>query len=65
MIRKGKFEAPHRLSRPAILALCALWFSVDDGDLATKRALTAVMFFFTLTEGGGGEKLPLVTIPAQ
>jgi hypothetical protein len=41
------------------------WFWVDDGDLKTKRALTAVMFFFTLTERRGEEPLPLVTIPAQ
>ena len=41
------------------------WFWVDDGDLQTKRALTAVMFFFTLAETGGTEKLPLITIPAQ
>jgi hypothetical protein len=41
------------------------WFWVDDGDWRTKRALTAVMFFFTLADTGGGEKLPLVTIPAQ
>ena len=41
------------------------WFWIDDGDLQTKRALTAVMFFFTLAETGAGDKLPLVTIPAQ
>lgn len=41
------------------------WFWVDDGDLMTKRAFTAVMFFFTLAETGGSENLPLVTIPAQ
>jgi hypothetical protein len=41
------------------------WFWVDDGDLRTKRALTAVMFFFTLADTGGNEKLPLITIPAQ
>lgn len=41
------------------------WFWVDDGDWRTKRALTAVMFFFTLAETGGNEKLPLITIPAQ
>ena len=41
------------------------WFWVDDGDLLTKRALTAVMFFFTLAETGGNDKLPLITIPAQ
>jgi hypothetical protein len=41
------------------------WFWIDDGDLQTKRALTAVMFFFTLADTGGSEKLPLITIPAQ
>jgi len=41
------------------------WFWVDNGDLASKRALTVVMFFFTLAETGSPEKLPLVTIPAQ
>jgi hypothetical protein len=41
------------------------WFWVDNGDLQTKRALTVVMFFFTLADTGGGEKLPLITIPAQ
>ena len=41
------------------------WFWVDDGDFQTKRALTVVMFFFTLAETGSPEKLPLVTIPAQ
>ena len=38
---------------------------VDDRDWRTKRALTAVMFFFTLAETGSPEKLPLITIPAQ
>ena len=41
------------------------WFWVDDRDWRTKRALTAVMFFFTLGETGAEEKLPLITIPAQ
>ena len=41
------------------------WYWVDDGDWQTKRALTAVMFFFTLADTGSSEKLPLVTIPAQ
>jgi len=41
------------------------WYWIDDRDWQTKRALTAVMFFFTLAEGGGNEKLPLITIPAQ
>jgi hypothetical protein len=41
------------------------WYWVSDDDWQTKRALTAVMFFFTLAETGAPEKLPLVTIPAQ
>ena len=41
------------------------WFWVEDGDWQTKRALTAIMFFFTLAETGENAKLPLITIPAQ
>ena len=41
------------------------WFWVDNGDLQTKRALTVVVFFFTLADTGSPEKLPLITIPAQ
>jgi hypothetical protein len=41
------------------------WFWIDNSDWQTKRALTAVMFFFTLAGTGSGENLPLVTIPAQ
>jgi hypothetical protein len=41
------------------------WFWIDDGDWQTKRALTAVVFFFTLAETSGKENLPLITIPAQ
>ena len=41
------------------------WFWIDDSDWRSKRALTAVMFLFTMAETGGGEKLPLITIPAQ
>lgn len=41
------------------------WFWIDDGDLRTKRVLTAIMFFFTVAETGEDDKLPLITIPAQ
>ena len=34
------------------------WFWIDDGDWQTKRALTAVMFFFTLAETGDPESCP-------
>lgn len=41
------------------------WFWVDGSDWQAKRALTTVVFFFTLTDTGTPERLPLVTIPAQ
>jgi hypothetical protein len=41
------------------------WFWIDDRDWRTKRALTAIMFFFTLSDAGGAERVPLITIPAQ
>jgi hypothetical protein len=39
------------------------WFWIENGDRQTKRALTVIMFFFTLSETGSPEKL--ITIPAQ
>jgi len=41
------------------------WFWIENNDWRTKRALTAVMFFFTLADTGTPDKLPLITIPAQ
>lgn len=41
------------------------WYWIENGDWRTKRALTAVMFFFTLADTGTPDKLPLITIPAQ
>jgi hypothetical protein len=41
------------------------WFWIDNGDWQTKRAMTAIVFFFTLAETGETGKLPLITIPAQ
>ena len=35
------------------------WFWIDDGDWQTKRALTAVMFFFTLAETGADRETAL------
>ncbi|MGR8918044.1 MAG: hypothetical protein ACU85V_00375 [Gammaproteobacteria bacterium] len=39
------------------------WFWIDDGDFDSKRAFTFLMVLFSLTETGGREGLPLVTIP--
>jgi hypothetical protein len=41
------------------------WFWVDDRDWRSKRALSVIMFLFTMIEGTGDERLPLLTIPAQ
>ena len=40
------------------------WFWIDDRDMASKRTFALVMIFSTLSETGGREGLPLVTIPA-
>jgi hypothetical protein len=40
------------------------WFWVDDRDFKSKRTLAYLMLLFSLTETGGKEGLPLVTIPA-
>ena len=41
------------------------WFWIDDRDWRTKRAFTAIMFMFTMTQNGGEQTLPTITIPAQ
>jgi hypothetical protein len=40
------------------------WFSIDDRDFKSKRSFAYLMLLFSLTESGGKEGLPLVTIPA-
>jgi hypothetical protein len=40
------------------------WFWIDDRDLPSKRMFSFLMFVFTLTETGGKEGAPIVTIPA-
>ena len=40
------------------------WYWVDDRDFRTKRTFAFLMILFSLTETGGREGLPLVTIPA-
>jgi len=40
------------------------WFWIDDRDFKTKRAFAFLMILFSMTETGGQEGLPLVTIPA-
>ena len=40
------------------------WFWIDDRDFRSKRTFAYLMLLFSLTESGGQEGLPLVTIPA-
>ena len=40
------------------------WFWIDDRDRASKAMFTFLMFIFTLTETGGKDSTPIVTIPA-
>jgi len=40
------------------------WFWIDDRDYGSKRIFSFLMLLFSLTETGGKEGLPLVTIPA-
>jgi hypothetical protein len=41
------------------------WFWIEDGDLKSKRTFAFMMMLFTLSDSGGKENLPLITIPAQ
>lgn len=41
-----------------------LWFWIDDKDVLSKNVFSFLMFIFTLTETGGKEGVPVVTIPA-
>ena len=40
------------------------WFYIDRGDMISKRTFTFLMILFSVTETGGKEGLPLVTIPS-
>lgn len=40
------------------------WFYIENSDFETKRTFSFIMLLFSLTETGGGEGLPMVTIPA-
>jgi len=39
------------------------WFWIDDKDVLSKNVFSFLMFIFTLTETGGKEGVPIVTIP--
>jgi hypothetical protein len=41
------------------------WFWVEDTDWNSKRTLSTMLFLFTLSDTGGQEQAPLLTIPTQ
>jgi hypothetical protein len=67
--RKGGIRIHSGETKPADAFAAARyrehWYWIENGDLLAKRALTAVMFFFTLADTGESGRLPLITIPAQ
>ena len=40
------------------------WFWIDDRDLRSKTLFSFMMFIFSLTETGGKEGAPVITVPA-
>jgi hypothetical protein len=40
------------------------WFWIDDRDVPSKAMFSFLMFVFTLTETGGKNATPVITIPA-
>ena len=41
------------------------WFWIDDRDHESKAASNFLMLLFSLTETGGAQSAPLVTVPAR
>jgi hypothetical protein len=41
------------------------WFWIDDRDYPSKRMFTFLMFLFSLTETGGQQAAPIVTVPTN
>jgi len=42
-----------------------MWFWIDDRDLNSKRMFAFVMLLFSLTETGGDQRAPIVTVPTN
>ncbi|MDX2454324.1 hypothetical protein [Desulfosarcina sp.] len=42
-----------------------MWFWIDDRDLNSKRMFAFTMLLFSLTETGGDQRAPIVTVPTN
>lgn len=60
-----RFSKANPADAYAAIAYRGGWYWIDDRDLKSKRAFGFIMFVFSLANTGGGEALPLITIPAQ
>lgn len=61
-IHSGKERPEHAY---AAVQYRGYWYWIDDSNWKAKRAMTAVLFFFTLAETGDSGQKPVITIPAQ
>ncbi len=41
------------------------WFWIANDDWKSKRTFSSILFLFTLSDAGGTDRLPVITIPAQ
>ena len=59
-------SASHAASKeqPGVIRYRDYWFWIDDRDLPSKGVFSFLMFLFTLTESGGGQVSPVLTVPA-
>ncbi len=66
---KGALIRIHHANEPPADAFAAVpyrdgWFWIDDRDYQSKKLFSFLMFVMTLTETGGKEGAPIVTISA-
>lgn len=55
----------HPVDSYAAIRYHNLWFWIDDLDLDSKRIFAFTMLLFSLTETGGDQRTPIVTVPTN